>query len=80
MPNQVPPPAPEGNLRHHLAVLCLDVAVLAEVTVSVYTASLDPELFTPVFLKVFFSMLIPTLLLGVGAIRHFRTRPGKASA
>lgn len=67
-------PAPAFNGRQRLAVIFLDVALLAEVTVSVYRASLHPEAFTPVFLKVFFSMLLPTLAVGVLAIRHCRDR------
>jgi hypothetical protein len=80
MPQVTPPPAPERNARQNLALICLDVALLAEVTISVYMASKQPEAFTPVFMKVFFTMLIPTLIAGIAAIRHFRDRPDKATA
>ena len=67
-------PAPELNARQRWAVVAMDVAMLAEVTVSVYLASQQPDEFTPVFMKVFFSMLIPTLAAGIFAIRRFRDR------
>lgn len=69
-------PAPELNSRQRLSVICMDVALLAEVTVSVYMASKYPDDFTPVFMKVFFSMFIPTVIAGICAIRRFRDRPG----
>ena len=67
-------PAPELNARQRWAVVAMDVAMLAEVTLSVYLASKQPDEFTPVFMKVFFSMLIPTLAAGIFAIRRFRDR------
>lgn len=68
-------PAPELNSRQRLAVILMDVAVLAEVTVSVYMASKSvDEDFTTVFMKAFFSMCIPTLAAGIYAIRRFRDR------
>jgi len=73
-------PAPELNGRQRLAVILLDVAMLAEVTLSVYMASRNPDEFTPVFMKVFFSMLIPTLIAGIYAIRRYRTRTPGAGA
>ena len=53
----------------------MDIALLAEVTLSIYTASKYPDDFTPVFMKVFFSMFLPTLALGIYAIRRYRDRP-----
>ena len=67
-------PAPELNSRQRLAVIAMDVAVLAEVTVSVYMASTSAEDFTAAFVKVFFAMCIPTVAAGVFAIRRFRDR------
>ena len=67
-------PAPELNSRQRWSVVAMDVAMLAEVTISVYLASKQPDEFTPVFMKVFFSMLIPTLAAGIFAIRRFRDR------
>jgi hypothetical protein len=66
---------PELNSRQRLAVILMDVAVLAEVTLSVYLASRQPDEFTPVFMKAFFTMFLPTLALGIYAIRRYRDRP-----
>ncbi|MEA4856332.1 MAG: hypothetical protein AAGU21_13015 [Solidesulfovibrio sp.] len=73
-------PAPELNGRQRLAVIGMDVAVLAEVVVSVYMASHSSEDFTSVFLKVFFAMCIPTVAAGIVAIRRFRDRHPATSA
>ena len=77
---RTPAKAPELNGRQRLSIIALDVALLAEVTVSVYMASRDPELFTPVFMKVFFSMALPTLIAGIYAIRRFRSRAPEVEA
>jgi hypothetical protein len=37
--------------------------VLAELCVAMYMAAQEPDEFTPVFFKVFFSLLAPTLVL-----------------
>ena len=73
-------PAPELNSRQRWAVVCMDVAMLAEVTLSVYLASRQPDEFTPIFMKVFFSMLIPTIAAGIFAIRRFRDRTPETGA
>ena len=67
--------APELNSRQRTAVILMDLAILAEVTLSVYLASKQPDEFTPVFMKAFFSMFLPTLALGIYAIRRYRDRP-----
>lgn len=73
--NHDPSRAPELNSRQRLAVILLDVALLAEITLSVYIASRQPDEFTPVFMKVFFTMFIPTITAGIVAIRRCRNRP-----
>jgi len=61
---------PEMTLRQRLALVALDVALLAEVTLSVYLASREPDAFTPVFMKSFFGLALPTLVAGIVAIRR----------
>ncbi len=70
-------PGPELNSRQRLAVILMDVAVLAEVTLSIYMASKNPDEYALVFMKVFFSMCIPTVAAGIYAIRRFRPRPAE---
>ena len=77
-------PAPELNMRQRLAVVALDVAMVAEVTLAVYLASRSADDFTAAFLKIFFAMLLPTLALALFAIRRLRDKdeasPGRVSA
>jgi hypothetical protein len=61
------------NARHWLLVIILDVLILAELTAAMYVAAAHPDNFTPVFMKTFFGMLLPTLLLGLLAKRMVRT-------
>ena len=63
------------NARHWLLVIILDVLVLAELTGAMYVAAAHPDNFTLVFMKTFFGMLLPTLLLGLLAKRMVRTPP-----
>lgn len=61
------------NFRQKVAVAILDVAIIAEVCIGIYLGSRDPENLTPVFLKSFFTMAIPTLIVGMVVIRRLRT-------
>jgi len=68
------------NARHWLLVIILDVLVLAELAVAMYMAAASPDEFTPVFMKTFFGMLLPTLLLGLLAKRMVRTPPERINS
>jgi len=49
---------------HIIRIVTVNVLVLAEVCIAMYIASgQSPEEFQPVFLKVFFGLLVPTLIL-----------------
>ncbi len=71
---------PELTTRQRLAVIALDVALVAEVTLSVYLASRDPDAFTPVFLKSFFAMCLPTVAAAIVVIRRLGGRRGQGAA
>ena len=61
------------NPRHIAGVVALDLAVLAELAAAIYFAhGGDPQEFTLTFLKVFFGLLIPTLVAGRYALRMVR--------
>lgn len=60
------------NFWQKLAVAVLDVAIVTEVCIGIYLGSRDPENLTPVFLKSFFVMAIPTLMVGTIVIRRLR--------
>lgn len=51
------------NLRQKIVVGVADIAVLAELSGSLYIANRDIENLSAVFFKYFFTMLIPTLIL-----------------
>jgi len=67
-----------SNPRQWLFVIGMNVLVLAELCVAMYLAAADPDDFTTTFIKSFFAMLIPTLVIGVLAKR--RLRPAEATA
>lgn len=56
-----------------LQVIVMNLAVLTELCVSMYLAAARPDDFTATFIKCFFGMLIPTLV--IGAIVKRRLRP-----
>jgi hypothetical protein len=62
------------NFHQKIAVVIVDVVVLAELCVSMFMAYNNPENFTPVFFKSFLGMLIPTLILARIAIKRLGTQ------
>ncbi len=61
------------NLRQKIAVVVVDILVLVELCISIYFANLDADHFTPVFLKAFMGMLVPTLIAAKLVIRRVRS-------
>jgi hypothetical protein len=61
------------NFRQKVAVAVLDIVVIAQLCVSMYWASQEPENLTLVFIKSFLTMVIPTLLLGRLVIKRLRS-------
>ena len=55
---------PKMNGVQWLVVIIVDVLVLVELALAMYVANANPDNFTPVFIKTFFGMLIPTLIVG----------------
>jgi hypothetical protein len=62
------------TLPHIIRVVTVNVLVLVELCIAMHMASQNPEEFTPVFFKVFFSLLVPTLILGVVSKRFIRPK------
>ncbi|MDL2267301.1 hypothetical protein LJC46_04855 [Desulfovibrio sp. OttesenSCG-928-G15] len=48
--------------RMRIFAIGINILVISELTVAMYMASLQPDEFTPVFFKVFFGLLVPTLI------------------
>jgi hypothetical protein len=66
------------STKHWLLVIAMNVAVLAELCTAMYLAASGPGDFTAVFLKSFFGMLIPTLVIGALAKRRLRAAAARA--
>lgn len=62
------------NLPKVITVIIMDMLLLAEVAGSVYMANKNPNLFTPVFLKSFLIMVIPTLISAKLIIRKMEQK------
>lgn len=65
---------PGMNSSQKIAVVIIDILLLAAVGVAIGTANQHPDTFTPTFFKVFFAMLIPILGVGVFAVKKLRSR------
>ena len=64
----------ELSLPNIIRLTIINLLVLAELCVAMYMANENPEEFTPVFFKVFFSLLLPTLILGILSKRFIRPK------
>ena len=62
------------NLQQKLVIIITDCLILAEVFIAMYFAQQNAEQITALFMKYFFSMLIPTLVFAKVAMRLLRTR------
>jgi hypothetical protein len=58
------------NVRQKIAVGITDIVILVELCVSLYISSNDPENYSSVFFKYFFTMLIPTLVFARISIKR----------
>ncbi len=61
------------NFRQKVGVAILDVIILVELAVSIYFANRNPAEFASVFFLMFFSLLIPTLILARFVIKGLRS-------
>lgn len=66
------------NFHQKIVIAALDVALLVEVGVSITLAGRDPDNLTPVFLKSFFVMVLPTLILARVLFRMLRSKEPEA--
>jgi len=68
---------PELNTRNWLLVIVVDVLILVELATAMYVASVHPDEFELMFMKSFFGMLIPTLVLSFLGKRLLRRAPAQ---
>jgi len=66
------------NIKQKITVAVVDVLVLAELGYSLYRANMDPENLTPVFLKTFFILLIPTLVMARIVVKRLRSEESES--
>jgi hypothetical protein len=67
------------NGRQKLFIIAVDIAIVIELCIGMACAtSVPPEAFTATFMKTFFAMFLPTLLLGFGGFRRLRDRTENA--
>lgn len=67
------------STRRIIAIVILNIILLAELCYSLYKASKDPENMTLIFLKIFFFMVIPTFIIGRFVIRRLLSKELKES-
>ena len=66
-----------SGLHRRILTVVVNLLVLTELFVAMYFAAKDMDTLTPVFFKVFFSLLVPTLV-GAWVARRFLSRREKA--
>jgi hypothetical protein len=62
------------TLPHIIRIVTVNLLMLVELCVAMYLANENPEEFTAVFFKVFFSLLVPTLILASVCKRLMRSK------
>jgi hypothetical protein len=67
--------APAVSFRNWRLVIAVDVLILVELAAAMYVASVHPDEFELMFMKSFFGMLVPTLVLSFLAKRMLRRAP-----
>jgi hypothetical protein len=75
MENQESAEAP-GHPKQWILVVVVDVLMIAELVLAMYLASLRPDDFELIFMKRFFSMLVPTLAIAFLGKRFLRQATG----
>ncbi len=66
------------NMKQKIAVVIIDVLIIAELCIAMYFAVRDPEDFNAVFFKVFLGMFIPTLAVGIPLVRKLKSPQAEA--
>lgn len=68
------------NLRQKLALLVMDILLLAELCYTMHAASTAGDMFSAVFMRTYLPMFIPTAVGGIWMCRRFRDRHDSAIA
>ena len=62
------------NIQQKAAIAVADMVIVVELCISIFLANRDPDNMTLLFLKSFFLMLIPTLILTRVAFKMLRSK------
>jgi hypothetical protein len=62
------------STRRNIAILVLNTLLVIELCAAMYFGSKDPENLTPIFLKFFVGLMIPTIIIGIIVMRRFIPR------
>ena len=66
-------PRTSMNGRQKLFICLIDLGILAELCIAMAAAAAaTPEAFTSTFMKTFFAMFLPTLVIGIAGFRKLR--------
>ena len=68
------------NVKQKTTVAVADIMIIIELCVSIYLAGRDPENMTMLFMKYFFLMFIPTLILAGFTVRKLRSKEPEVKA
>lgn len=69
------------NGRQKLFICLIDLGILAELCIAMAAAASAPaEAFTSTFMKTFFAMFLPTLVIGIAGFRKLRDPSATESA
>jgi hypothetical protein len=66
------------NIHQKIAVAITDIAVLAELCLSLFLANSDLDNFSSLFFRYFFAMMVPTLVLAAVSIRRLGSKESTA--
>lgn len=61
------------NGRQKFFMLAIDLIILIELCIGMSAASASPDNFTPAFMKTFFAMFLPTLVVAFLGFRRLRS-------
>ena len=62
------------NIQQKIVIIIMDILLITELCISMYFASQKPELLTPIFVKYFFSMAVPTLILARIFVKRLKSK------
>jgi hypothetical protein len=61
-------------------ILGVDLIILAELCIAIRQAAMTPDMLTPVFMKTFFAMLLPTLVVCYAIKRWMRSKSERTAS